>query len=168
LVRIPVSTRNRLGALLALTFGCVLAVALVGCTPEANAELRTYVGINQIRASRGLPPLVPDAQLVEVARIRSQDMARRGYFSHSPPDGCNYVCLMDRKGVGHAYAGENIAWNTFPWTQTADVAVDMWRNSPPHLENILNCHYTRVGSGVARSSDGRIYYTMVFEGNGGC
>ena len=168
MVRIPVSRRTRLSVLLTLVLGCAAIAAFAGCTPEMNAEMRTYVGINNIRAQNGLPPLVPDAQLVEIARLRSRDMAGRGYFSHSPPDGCNYVCLMDRNGVGHAYAGENIAWNTWPWTQTADVAVDMWRNSPPHLENILNCHYVRVGSGVAKSADGRVYYTMVFEGNGGC
>jgi uncharacterized protein YkwD len=167
-VRIPVSARTRLGVFLTIVTGCLAAVAFTGCTPEANAELRTIAGVNAIRTQNGLPPLVPDAGLFDVARIRSRDMAGRGYFSHSPPDGCNYVCLMDRRGVGHAYAGENIAWNTWDWRTTADVAVDMWRKSPPHLENILNCHYTRVGAGVSRAADGRIYYTMVFEGNGPC
>ena len=75
---------------------------------------------------------------------------------------------MDQGAVSHAYAGENIAWNTWDWKQTADVAVKMWNNSPPHLENILNCHYTRVGTGVTRGADGKIYFAMVFEGNGGC
>ena len=27
-----------------------------------------------------------------------------------------------------------------------------WKNSPPHLENIMNCHYTKFGTGVAQSS----------------
>ena len=89
--------------------------------------------------------LVRDRELVEVARIRSKDMAARGYFSHNPPDGCNFVCIMDRGGVGHAWAGENIAWNNWDWDQSADRAVAMWENSPPHLKNILNCHYTRMG-----------------------
>jgi uncharacterized protein YkwD len=124
--------------------------------------------LNAERAAAGLPALALSGERSEVAGWRSRDMAGRGYFSHSPPDGCNYVCLMDRRGVGHAYAGENIAWNTWDWRTTADVAVDMWRKSPPHLENILNCHYTRVGAGVSRAADGRIYYTMVFEGNGPC
>ena len=42
--------------------------------------------------------------------------------------------------VPHAWAGENIAWNTWDWSQTADVAVNMWYNSPPHMENIMDCH----------------------------
>jgi len=44
----------------------------------------------------------------------------------------------------------------------------MWKNSPPHLENILNCHYERFGTGVAQAADGRIYYTMIFDGNANC
>ena len=138
------------------------------CTPESNAELITYSGINAIRAKHGLPPLQADSQLVNLARIRSQDMASKSYFSHDPPDGCNFVCLMDRYGVQHSYAGENIAWNTWPWSQTAQQAVTQWENSPHHLENILNCHYTRFGTGVAKAADGKIYYTMIFDGNAPC
>ena len=106
--------------------------------------------------------------LVQIARIRSRDMAARGYFSHNPPDGCNFVCLMDSNRVGHAWAGENIAWNNWEWNQTAERAVRMWENSPPHLENILGCHFTKFGTGVAKSADGKIYYTMVFEGDSPC
>lgn len=160
--------RPRFALIAVALFALASFAFLAGCTPEINSELRTYPGINEIRMQRGLPPLQADAQLVEVARIRSRDMAARGYFGHSPPDGCNYVCLMDRNGVGHAWAGENIAWNTWDWSQTADVAVNMWRNSPPHLANITNCHYTRFGTGVAKAPDGKIYFTMIFEGNRAC
>ena len=147
----------------------IAALALfAACGPEANAEMQTYTGINAIRQQNGLPPLRPDAQLVNIARTRSADMAANSYFSHTPPSGCNYVCLMDQYGVGHSYAGENIAWNTYDWTQTAGVAVEMWKNSQPHLENILNCHYTRFGTGVVKARDGKVYFTMIFEGNASC
>lgn len=157
----------------------VIAAALVGllslaafsftaCTAEVQAELQTYSGINSIRQDAGLPPLTPDPELVALARLRSSDMATNNYFSHKPPDGCNFVCLMDQHGVAHSYTGENIAWNNWDWKETAAVAVDMWHKSPPHLENILNCHYTRFGTGVAEASDGKIYYTMLFEGNAAC
>jgi uncharacterized protein YkwD len=147
----------------------LLAMALLsGCSAEVNAEIQTYAGINAIRAQRGLPPLQSDARLVEIARMRSRDMASRNYFSHNPPNGCNFVCLMDANGVPHSWAGENIAWNNWGWAETAKKAVEMWRNSPPHMENILNCHYTKFGTGVAKSADGKIYYTMLFEGNGNC
>jgi uncharacterized protein YkwD len=44
----------------------------------------------------------------------------------------------------------------------------MWEASPGHLQNILTCQYTRMGTGVAQASNGRIYYTMIFEGNRRC
>jgi uncharacterized protein YkwD len=160
--------RSRLGLLAAVAAMAAAVLLLTSCTPEINAELKTYSGINAIRAEGGLPPLTPDAALVQVARARSQDMATKGYFSHNPPDGCNYVCVMDEFGVPHSWAGENIAWNTWDWSQTADVAVNMWHNSPPHMANIMDCHYTRFGTGVAKAPNGRIYYTMIFEGNRAC
>lgn len=144
------------------------AFLLTACTPELNAELTTYSGVNAIRLQAGLPSLTPDANLVKIARLRSADMAANNYFSHYPPSGCNFICLMDQYGIPHAWAGENIAWNTWDWSQTADVAVQMWKNSPPHLENILNCHYQRFGTGVVKAADGKIYYTMIFEGAAAC
>jgi uncharacterized protein YkwD len=149
-------------------FGLGTLLLFAACTPEVNAEMRTYSGINAIRVQAGLPPLTPDASLVRVARARSGDMAANNYFSHYPPGGCNYLCFFDQFAIPHAYAGENIAWNSWDWAQTADVAVEMWHNSPPHMANILNCHYTRFGTGVVKAADGKIYYTMIFEGNGRC
>jgi uncharacterized protein YkwD len=160
---------NKLSPIAAVVVFSALAFALfAGCTREAAAEITAYNGINQIRRERGLPALTADPALAEVARMRSRDMAAKGYFSHQPPDGCNYVCLMDANGVPHAWAGENIAWNTYSWDQTGAVAVKMWRNSPPHMENILGCHYTRFGTGVAQGAGGKIYFTMIFDGNAPC
>ena len=149
-------------------FALAAMALLTGCTAEVDAEMRTLAGINAIRVQGGLPPLTPDRGLTDVARARSRDMAAKGYFSHNPPDGCNFVCIMDNKGVPHAWAGENIAWNNWDWSQSADRAVDMWHKSAPHMENIMNCHYQRFGAGVVKASDGKIYYTMIFEGNADC
>ena len=149
---------------------CSLAfVALAsGCSQAVSAEMRTMAGVNAIRTQAGLPPLRPDAALVGLARTRSADMAANRYFSHTPPSGCNAICMMDQLGIARAWAGENIEWNNWDWPQTADSAVRTWQNSPGHMENILNCHYTRAGVGVAASDNGRIYFTMVYEGNAGC
>lgn len=158
-------------AVLALAAFALLAlVVLTGCTAEVNAEMQTYAGVNAIRTRGGLPPLQPDAALVRAARERSNDMARTGHFAHDRVGGCTaeFICVLDRMGIPYAYAGENIAWNNWPWDTTAEHAVTAWKNSPPHLENIMNCHYTRFGTGVAQSSDGRVWYTMIFEGNANC
>jgi uncharacterized protein YkwD len=158
----------RLPVASALVCGVAALVLFSGCTAEAKAELATYNGINAIRAEHGLPPLTPDPRLLEVARFRSRDMAAQAYFSHDPPDGCNYACLLDQRAVPYSWAGENIAWNTWGWDKTAGIAIDMWRNSPPHLQNITNCHFERFATGVAKGADGRVYYTMIFEGARAC
>ncbi len=159
--------KSKLG-FLCVVVGLAAAALLTGCTPEVNAEMTTYSGVNAIRQQAGLPPLTPDANLVNIARIRSADMAANGYFSHRPTNGCNFLCLMDQYGIPHAWAGENLDRNTWDWSQTAAMAVQGWKNSPPHLENILNCHYQRFGTGVVKAADGKIYYTMVFDGAATC
>jgi uncharacterized protein YkwD len=168
LTSIRLSRRHKLLPLALVSAALAALALLTGCTAEVDAEMKTYAGINAIRTQAGLPPLIPDRELVDVARARSKDMAAKAYFSHNPPDGCNFVCIMDKLGVPHAWAGENIAWNNWDWTKTAGVAVQMWHDSPPHYENIMNCHYERFGTGVAKAADGKIYYTMIFDGNADC
>lgn len=162
--------RPRFVVLAMLAFGLAALALLTGCTAEVDAEVKTYAGINAIRTKAGLPPLQPDRALVEAARERSNDMARTGHFAHDRIGGCDkeFVCVLDRRGTPYAYAGENIAWNNWPWPETAEHAITAWRNSPPHLENIMSCHYTKFGTGVAQSPDGKIWYTMIFEGNADC
>jgi uncharacterized protein YkwD len=46
--------------------------------------------------------------------------------------------------------------------------VATWQSDGEHLANLLNCHYTRFGAGVTLGTDGRIYYSLVFEGNADC
>jgi uncharacterized protein YkwD len=155
-------------ALAAFAFAAL--VLMTGCTAEVDAEMKTYAGINAIRTNAGLPPLQPDQQLVEAARERSNDMAKTEHFAHDRIGGCQveFICVLDRMHIAYSYAGENIAWNNWPWSSTAEHAVIAWKNSPPHLENIMNCHYTKFGTGVAQSADGKIWYTMIFEGNADC
>src|SRR5690242_8655357 len=112
--------------LLVAALCCAAITVTIACTRQESAEIATYGGINRIREAHGLPALVPDATLVRIARIRSQDMAAKDYFSHDPPDGCNYACLIDEFEGAHQFAGENIAWNNYSWADSAQVAVQMW------------------------------------------
>jgi len=122
------------------------------------------LGINQLRAERGLPPLVSDPQLSAIARMRAEDMANYGYLSHTPPDGCGVRCLMERAGLAPTWAGEVIAWNNTGVEQSADMTIAMWRNSPQHLGVITNGCFTRMGTGAVIAPDGRVYHVGVFEG----
>jgi uncharacterized protein YkwD len=127
-------------------------------------EQSLALGINQLRAEAGLPPLTNDPQLNAVARYRVQDMAINNYFSHSPPDGCGARCLMERQGIAVGWAGEVIAWNTASVDNSAAMTIQMWRNSPGHYGTITRGCFTRMGTGAAFAPDGRIMHVAVFEG----
>ena len=80
---------------------------------------------NDARADAGCGPLRTDSRLREAARAHSVDMAARGYFDHSSPDGKS---AWDRMGaVGYtAPAGENIARGY----ESAEAVVQGWLDSP--------------------------------------
>jgi uncharacterized protein YkwD len=149
----------------------IVAVAALSlsCTWQEQMEQGLALGINQLRAERGLPPLVRDPQLSAIARMRAEDMAKNDYFSHTPSDGCGARCLMERAGVGVAWAGEVIAWNSTSVDQSAGMTIVMWRNSPQHMGVITNSCFTRMGTGAVVAPDGRVYHVAVFEGRApGC
>jgi uncharacterized protein YkwD len=120
--------------------------------------------LNAERAAAGLPALAVDANLVSIARIRSSDMATRGYFSHTSPEGQSAFTLLDQWGIPYSWAGENLARNNYPAEETVAVAVRDLMASPPHRDNILNPNYTRVGVGYGEDGSGMRYYTIVFVG----
>ena len=143
----------------------VLALAALACTPQQVLEMKLTAELNKVRTEKGLQPLSPDPGLSAVARARAEDMARSGYFSHQPPDGCDFRCLLSKQGVPFAWAGEIISWNNAPLDRTVPMALGMWKNSPTHYGIIIGCQFTRMGTGVAITPDGRVYYVALFEGN---
>ena len=157
-------------------FPIVVAVAVVAvaalslsCMWQQQMQEELASGVNQIRAEYGLGPLAVDPQLSAIAQYRAQDMASKDYFSHDPPDGCPVRCLMERAGLAPSWAGEVIAWNNTTANESANMSVNMWRNSPAHLGVITNGCFTRMGTGAAFGANGEIYHVAVFEGRApGC
>jgi uncharacterized protein YkwD len=113
-----------------------------GLTPGEHAVVRV---MNSVRASHGVPPLRVGRALTRAARAHSVDMARRGYFEHGA-----FVRRLRSFGVRAPYVGENLAAGTTPLT--AAEIVQMWVESPPHRENLLDRGFSRVGVGVAGGS----------------
>lgn len=101
---------------------------------------------NQDRASNGLAVLTEDPALAAAAQAKADDMATRGYFAHTSPDGKTLRTWLDAKGYSFTYAGENLAVD---FTESSDVE-RAWMNSPTHRANLLKAEYTHVGFGVAR------------------
>jgi len=141
-------------------------VAGLNTAPMGAFEQALFDATNARRVANGLPQLRPNLNLVGVARIRSQEMARYGYFSHdSPISGPNAAfTLMDSYGIPYAWAGENLAMNNYPDAETVAVADEALWNSPPHRSNIMGAHYTDMGIGFAVGADGIKYFTIIFTG----
>ncbi len=119
---------------------------------------------NQQRAANGVGALQIDPTLVAVARQRAQDMATNNYFAHVSPSGQTAFDIIDAYGYVYALAGENIARNNYPVSQSVTVAMDGFMNSPGHRANILEGQFTKVGIGVATDGNGMYYFAVVFAG----
>jgi uncharacterized protein YkwD len=159
-----ISRRRLLLSLAVTALAGLFVMTAVACSEQQQQETTLALGINQMRANNGLPPLTLDSSLSQVARYRAQDMANRAYFSHQPPDGCDYRCLMINNGVSVGWTGEVIAWNNYGGDVTAQTSVRLWQESPEHFEVITNRCFERMGTGAALAADGKYYHVAVFEG----
>ena len=125
-------------------------------------ERRAFDLINVERQRRGLRPLVWDGALTRIARYHSENMARDGVLNHVDRDGLDLRGRAEVLGLrGWKALGENIAYNQGYSDPTA-FAVERWMVSDKHRENILNEEFTHAGIGIARSADGRVFFTQVF------
>jgi uncharacterized YkwD family protein len=114
--------------------------------------------VNVERAKVGLKPLSENVKLSKVARIKSQDMINKKYFSHYSPTYGSPFDMMKKFGIRFRAAGENIAMGQ----KTPKEVMNAWMNSAGHRRNILNPNFTQIGVGVAKDSKGRLYWTQMF------
>jgi len=120
-------------------------------------ELETVALVNAERAARGLAPIVLDVRLVESARLHSQDMAARGYFSHSTPEGDGFDQRI--RAAGHPDpSAETIAAGY----ATPAAAVLGWLNSSAHRAILLSTTQRQIGLGIATGGPYGVYWTANF------
>lgn len=98
---------------------------------------------NAIRARKNLPLFAWNDQIAGVARLHSQDMAKRDYFDHINPDGKSPFDRMEAGGIRYSAAAENIAVGY----SNAIFAHEAWMNSLGHRKALLGS-YARFGGGV--------------------
>lgn len=125
-------------------------------TTLTSDEQEVFNLINQKRMAQGLPALVIDEELQNVAKIKAQDMVNNGYFSHNSPTYGTPFEMIKNFGISYKAAGENIAGNS---SNTG--AVNAWMNSEGHKANILSNSFNYTGVAVVNSSTyGKIYVQM--------
>ena len=115
---------------------------------------------NSERKSAGFGSLILDSQLSKLARMKAEDMAKKGYFSHTSPTYGSAFDMMKKYGVSYRTAGENIAKGQ----KTPEAVMNGWMNSSGHRANILSSAYTHIGVGYAKDSKGNTYWVQIFKG----
>lgn len=133
--------------------------------PEVDTSFSAFQNevlslVNQERAKVGANPLTLNKELSDVATIKSQDMIDKNYFDHNSPTYGSPFDMMNQFGISYSAAGENIAMGQ---TSPQDV-MNSWMNSPGHRKNILSSDFTELGVGVAKNSNGQLYWTQMFIG----
>ncbi|MGW8552053.1 CAP domain-containing protein [Streptomyces tubercidicus] len=110
---------------------------------QSSEEAKVLSLVNQERAQAGCSPVTADGELAGLAQDFSDDMARRGFFDHTDPDGDTPWDRAREAGVD-GLGGENIARGQ----ADAEAVMDSWMHSPGHRANILNCEYKTLGVGA--------------------
>ncbi|MEH1951610.1 MAG: CAP domain-containing protein [Nostoc sp.] len=125
-------------------------------TDIAALEQSIFNQINNYRASQGLPALTRNSAIDNQVRLHSKNMANGTVsFGHS-----GFSERLNATGVAYRSAAENVAYNQ-GYDDPATKAVQGWLKSPGHLANIRG-NYNLTGIGVAKNSQGVIYFTQMF------
>ncbi|CAL9594956.1 hypothetical protein SUDANB15_05286 [Streptomyces sp. enrichment culture] len=110
---------------------------------EAAAGAQVLKLVNEERAKAGCSPVAANSALTDLATAFSEDMAQRGFFDHTDPDGDTPWDRAQAAGVS-GLGGENIARGQ----ADAEAVMQAWMDSPGHKANILNCDFRTLGVGV--------------------
>jgi uncharacterized protein YkwD len=126
----------------------------------AEAEARVVAAVNAVRRLHALGPLEVSEPVRALARQYSAEMLRQRMVAHVLPGGALLSERLDRGGIAHERALENLAVG-----ESAMAAHESLEESPAHLANLLDRALTQLGVGLARgtSSTGEpaVYLTEI-------
>jgi hypothetical protein len=114
--------------------------------PETSEFLMYYI-TNAFRGTHGLPALLWNDKLADAARTHSKDMEKRGFFSHTNPEGLEPHERIIAAGYNAVASAENIYMDTSGVDPVE--AMDAWINSPSHRMNLLIKECDELGVGLS-------------------
>jgi uncharacterized protein YkwD len=130
----------------------VMLVALIAAAPAAatlSNDRQLLDELNRVRAAHGLAAFRVDPALQNAARAHTQDMLRRGYFSHG-----DFGARLRRHGARGPVLAENLGWAS--GRGRARTIVRLWLQSPSHRVNVLRPGFRRIGvAGIVGRFSGR-------------
>jgi len=139
--------------LYSLTFAIVIAVLLAVPIPafaQAETGYDVIAQVNQLRASKGLPPYTIDPWIMAYAQQHTQYQADIQTSTHEHSDGS--VSLS----VG---LQENVAGGTYGYVTAAIVVYEIWQDWG-HLNPMIGYQSGEAGAGVAVDTNNMAYYTF--------
>lgn len=151
-----------------IIFPCLLLVFFsadsLAQTPVLDGEEQAFLKlINDYRTANGLGTLQASVTLTNASKWMSNDMATKGYFSHTDSTGRDPFTRMKSFGYNYnTWMGENIAAGYSDAVNT----FNQWKNSPGHNENMLNPNFKAIGIGriVNLGAYYGFYWTTDFGG----
>jgi uncharacterized protein YkwD len=130
-------------------------------TTVADAETRMLELVNLDRAAAGLPALLPDPRVADVARAHSREMRVTGVVGHVSATTGSAADRVKAAGIRTGLVLENIARAYGIGEAEAGLM-----NSPGHRANLMSSSATHVGIGIELGevvSDRReLFVTQVF------
>ncbi|WP_066456612.1 CAP domain-containing protein [Anaerotruncus rubiinfantis] len=111
---------------------------------------------NAEREKAGLPALLVDGQLSEMAMQRAKEL--EATFTHDRPDGSKCSTVFNEYETSLNWYGENIAYGQ----PTPERVISAWMNSQSHQKNLLRKKAEYLGIGVWQDSRGLLYWVQVF------
>ncbi len=112
--------------------------------------------VNAERKKAGVDPLTLSTEVSSVAQVKSDDMAKNGYFDHNSPTYGSPFTMLSDFGVTYRTAGENIAKGQ----QTPEAVMNAWMNSSGHKANILSPNFKQLGVGYSANNGSPVWVQM--------
>ncbi len=113
--------------------------------------------INNKRIENNLSELQIDETLLNIARLKAQDIVENKYFSHTSPTYGTIFEMLHNNNISYSKASENIARNL-----NADGAIQSLMNSESHKKNILSGNFNYTGIAVVNSVDWGKVFVEIF------
>ena len=119
-----------------------------------------YTELNKYRKAKHQKALKKSAKLEKIAKIRAEEMAKSGKFSHTRPNGKSSLTMITNKSAGHKISakGENIAMGQRSCKEVSRA----WYNSTGHRMNMLRKNFKYVGI-ACYEYNGVTYWAQIFS-----
>ncbi|SEW45556.1 CAP domain-containing protein [[Clostridium] fimetarium] len=147
----------------ALTDDQANSMAYQNASTYAEYVNQVYTLINQERTAAGIPSVSKDNTLTIVAMHRSIENAWMNFMEvsadghHLRPNKLKASTICSYYNLYGSY-GENLG----RYQSSPSDIVSGWHNSAAHYSCMTNAKYTKVGVGVAKDSEGYLYWTAIF------